>query len=156
MSTLRIDPREFERARFELSGTWSGEVGLPHFYGSGAGAVRYRFRSPRGVPSSLTVRLRVSSELPGVSGGAGEADTSTLTVAIDGVELGEVIAPPDDGAGGWVELTVDDPELLATIARRRLHRLEIRAGSEGAGGVCIYAETERGEPAGIELRWRRA
>jgi mannan endo-1,4-beta-mannosidase len=152
--SLLLDPLAFERARFELAGTWSGEVGLPHFYGSGEGTVSFRFRSPRAAPSSIFVRARVSSELPGASGGASEADTSVLTIAIDGLELGTITAPPDDGAGAWVELAIEDPGVLAAIARRRVHRLEIRAGSEGAGGVCIYARTERGEPAGIELRWR--
>ncbi|MCZ7677601.1 MAG: hypothetical protein M5U28_02020 [Sandaracinaceae bacterium] len=33
-------------------------------------------------------------------------------------------------------------------------RLEIRASEAGAGGVCIYARTERGEPAGIQLHAR--
>ncbi len=150
---LRVDPLSFERARFELAGAYSGDVGLPHFYGSGAGTVSFRFRAPRAPASSIVIRARVSSELPGSGGSASEADTSRLTIAIDGVELGTITAPPDDGAGAWVELAVDDPSALAAIARRGVHRLQIRAGSEGAGGVCIYGATERGEPAGIELRW---
>ncbi len=147
-SSLRIDPRAFDRARFEGVGTWSGEDGIAHFYGGGAGSVSYRVRLPR--TPALTIRLRASSELPGAGGSVSAADTSTLTIAIDGVELGTVIAPPDDGVGGWVELRVD-AEQLASIPRRPVHRLELRASDAGAGGLCLYATTERGEPAGIEL-----
>lgn len=149
---VRVDPLAFERARFEAAGAFAGEGAIPHFHGSGAGQVTYLVRRPalaRG-PHTLTLRLRASSELPGSGGGASEADTSTLTVAIDGVELGTVIAPPDDGVGAWLELTVD----AAMIPRRAVHRLELRAADAGAGGVCLYGATETGEPAGITLAWR--
>ena len=151
---LRIDPRAFERAEFEGAGVHDGEPGLPHFYGAGAGFVSYRVRLPREL-GSLTVRLRTSSELPGAGGSVSDADVSTLTIAIDDVVIGTLTAPPDDGMGAWVELTVSDPAVLRAIAARRgVRRLEIRAGTEGAGGVCLYATTETGEPVGVELRAR--
>src|SRR5690606_20238975 len=151
---VRVDPLAFERARFEAAGAFAGESAesaIPHFHGSGAGFVTYRVRRPLDrALRTLTIRLRASSELPGSGGGASEADTSTLTIVMDGVELGTLTAPPDDGAGAWLELTVD----AAMIPRLAVHRLEIRAGAAGAGGVCLYGATETGEPAGITLAWR--
>jgi hypothetical protein len=153
---LRIDPLRFERAHFEGCGTWLGNPGLPHFYGSGTGSVSYRLRAPRGgAPSALVIRMRASSELPGLGIGATDADTSTLLVFLDDIELGTLTAPPDDGNGGWIELTVTDPEILRMLARRTIHRLEVRTNGDAAGGVCLYEETDAGEPAGIELRWQR-
>lgn len=153
-SVLYVDPLAFDAARFEGTGTFDGASGIAHFYGAGAGSVSYRLRLPRDL-ETLTVRLRVSSELPGAGGGASEADTSTLTIAIDGVDLGTVVAPPDDGVGAWIELEVS-AETLRSLPRGGARRLEIRASEAGAGGVCIYARTERGEPAGIQLHARRA
>lgn len=154
--TLRIDPRRFARARFETAGTWDGDPGPPHFYGGGAGEVRYRFRDPGHRPGALTVRLRASSELPGAGPGAGPEDVSPLTVRLDGVPLGTVTAPPDDGLGAWLELRVDDPAILARIPRRPVHRLSIAASGEGAGGVCLYDADETGAPAGVVIRWAPA
>ena len=146
-----VDPLAFERARFEAAGAFAGEGAIPHFHGSGAGTVTYLVRRPAldGEHRTLTIRLRASSELPGSSGGASEADTSVLTVAMDGVELGALTAPPDDGVGAWLELVVD----AAMIPERAVHRLEIRAGDAAAGGVCLYGTTEAGEPAGITVTW---
>lgn len=146
---LRIDPRRFRRASFEATGTWDGNPGPPHFFGAGAGRVDYRVGLPSQPFSHFTIRLRASSELPGYGVGAGPEDGSELIVRWDGVELGRVTLPPDDGLGGFVELTVD-ASLIAN--RRSSHALELEATSEGAGGVCLYSITETGEPAGIELR----
>jgi mannan endo-1,4-beta-mannosidase len=152
---VRIDPLAFERARFEGAGTWGGNPGVPHFYGGGIGEVSYLLRRPPGMRalSSLRVRVRASSELPGAGGGVSEADTSELAVDLDGVALGTIVAPPDDGLGNWVELTVDDPAVLSAIRSRATHRLRITANGNGAGGVCLYGRTERDEPAGIEVVW---
>src|SRR5690606_9708175 len=149
---VTIDPLAFERARFEAAGAFTRQGAIPHFHGSGAGFVTYRVRRPalESGPHTLTIRLRASSELPGSGGGASEADSSTLTVVMDGVTLGALRAPPDDGVGAWLELSVD----ASMIPRRAVHRLEIHAGDSGAGGVCLYATTETGEPAGITLAWR--
>jgi len=144
--TLAFDPRELLRAAFEGAGTWDGDPGLPHFYGAGAGEVRYRFTAPRAAPGALIVRLRASSELPGAgAAGASPEDTSELTIAVDGVELGTLTAPPDDGVGDWIELRVDAPPLPA----RRVHELTIRADR----GVCLYATDLEGRAAGVQLRW---
>lgn len=145
--TLAIDPRELERARFEGAGTWDGDPGLPHFYGAGAGEVRYRFRAPRAAPSRLAIRLHASSELPGAGAGAGPEDTSTLAIAIDGVPLGSVTAPPDDGVGGVVELVVDAPAL----PRRRTRELVVRSDR----GVCLYAQDLEAHATGITIDWTR-
>lgn len=145
--TLRIDPRELERAAFEGAGTYDGDPGLPHFYGAGGGEVSYRFVSRRAAPSQLTIRLHASSELPGAGLGAGPEDVSALRVSIDGVELGALVAPPDDGVGDVIELTVEAPAL----PRRRTRRLTIRADR----GVCLYAQDVEAHATGIELRWVR-
>lgn len=151
-NVVRIDPLAFERARFEAAGTWSREGSIPHFYGSGAGRLTYLLRRPRtSTPDSmLTIRLRASSELPGAGSGASAADTSLLTIVLDGIELGTITVPPDDGIGAWRELTVDASRLPRPAG---ISRLEIRAADAGAGGVCLYGATDTGEPAGIELRF---
>lgn len=140
---LRIDPRRFARAAFEGAGTWDGDPGLPHLYGAGVGEVTYRFRGPP-TERPLTLRLRASSELPGAGGGAGPEDTSTLEVLLDGAPVGTLTAPPDDGLGAWLELSVGP-------IGRGTHELTLRATGEGAGGLCLYARTPEGEPAGIVL-----
>lgn len=144
---LAIDPRELLRARFEGAGTWDGDPGLPHFYGAGPGEVRYRFTAPRDAPHAITIRLHASSELPGAGPGAGPEDTSALTVSIDGVVLGRLTAPPDDGVGGVLELLAEAPAL----PRRRVRELVIRADR----GVCLYARDLRARPTGITIEWTR-
>ena len=139
---LRIDPRRFERAAFERAGTYDGDPGLPHFHGSGEGEVRYRFRVREA--GAITLRARISSELPGAGRGAGPEDTSTLEVGVDETVIGTVTAPADDGAGGWREIALGE-------LPRGAHTLTLRATGEGAGGLCIYAQTPTGEPAGLEL-----
>lgn len=141
---VRIDPLAFERARFEGAGTYAGSPGVPHFYGGGTGEVTYLLARPPGAGMRVRVRMRASSELPGAGFGVSEADTSELRVSIDGVELGTVIAPPDDGLGGWIEVE-------GTVSRRAVHRVTIAATGAGAGGLCLYARTESGEPAGVEV-----
>ena len=142
---LRFDPRELERARFEGAGTHDGDPGLPHFYGGGTGEVTYRIRTPRAAPDALVLRLHASAELPGA--GAGPEDVSTLTVELDGVALGTLTAPPDDGVGEVLELRVEAPAL----PRRRTRRLTIRADR----GVCLYASDPESHATGVELRWER-
>lgn len=144
---LHIDPRELARAHFERAETWDGDPGLPHFYGAGAGEVSYRLRTPRARPSVLVVRLHASSELPGAGLGAGPEDTSTLTIELDGVELGTLTAPPDDGVGDTVELRVEVPALPP----RRVRLLTIGADR----GVCLYARDTEGRATGIEVRWEQ-
>lgn len=146
--TLHMDPRELERAHFEGAGTWEGDPGAPHFYGAGAGEVSYRFMAPRGRPRALRLRLHASSELPGGGGGAGPEDTSNLVVLLDGVELGRLVAPPDDGVGDVLGLDVD-PARLSELPRRRVHRLVVRADS----GICLYARDLQAHATGIELTW---
>ncbi|MCB9594249.1 MAG: hypothetical protein H6719_16065 [Sandaracinaceae bacterium] len=145
--TLSFDPRELERARFEGAGTYDGDPGSPHFYGAGAGSVSYRFVAPRAAPSALVVRLHASSELPGAGAGAGPEDTSALRVSVDGVALGTLTAPPDDGVGDVLELRVEAPAL----PRRRTRRLVIEADR----GVCLYARDLEGHATGVELEWAR-
>jgi mannan endo-1,4-beta-mannosidase len=150
-SSLFIDPRDFERARFEGTGVYDGGPGPPHFYGAGSGEVSYRVRLPSRAPSALLLRLRASSELPGAGLGATEADASRVAVRLDDVALGELVAPPDDGLGEWVELRIDDAAILARLTERRDRSLRLSV-SDGHG-LCLYARDERGAPAGIELRF---
>ena len=115
--------------------------------------MEYRFRAPAGPARTgpLEIRLRASSELPGAGGDASHEDVSRLRLSIDGVELGELEAPPDDGLGEWITLRVDAAS-VPRLSRARVHTLRIAADGTGAGGLCLYAEDERGAPAGIELR----
>ena len=85
---------------------------------------------------------------------------------VDDEDVGEIDLPPDDGIGRWVELAIDDAELLARLfARPRSRhslRLEVVPGV-GAEGLCLYGaatgtvplapEIASELPGAIELRW---
>ncbi len=161
--TLAFAPHEFARARFEAAGIWR-EPPTAHVWGSGSGALVYRFRAPRGerVPALLVVRFRASSELPGAGAGARPTDVSRVHVLLGDVELGVLTAPVDDGRGAWLELAVDDAALLARAfgGRASARELSLRVDpEESPGGLCLYGpDLEHPEsPAGqIELRWQSA
>ncbi len=157
---LAIDPLAPAYARFEAVGVWR-EPPAPHAWGAGGGEVVYRFRAPRGqrVPAGLTIGLRASSELPGAGVGARPSDGARVEVAIDGVVLGTLDAPPDDGRGAWLTLGVGDRALLsrAFAGRGTTHALRLRVDpSFGAAGLCLYpsaGEGTRDDEAGIVLAW---
>lgn len=163
---LRIAIDGFERARFESAGLSNGGA-VTHLWGAGRGSVRYRFRSPARADASqaLEIAMRASSELPGPGRGGTDEDGSRVVLSIDGVPLGELDLPVDDGVGRWVSLRVLDRRTIASIfARRRLHRLEIAVvPGIGAEGLCLYGaptgheslppEVAAGLPGAIEIRW---
>ncbi len=138
---LRLDPRRFARAAFEGAGTYDGDE-APHFYGGGPGEVVYRLRGRAGV-ERFTLRLRISSELPGRGGGP--EDTSTVEVWLDGAHVGTLTAPPDDGVGAWASIVIPRPLGPGP------HSLELRAIGPRAGGLCVYARDPDGAAAGIVL-----
>jgi mannan endo-1,4-beta-mannosidase len=165
---LRISVFEFERARFEALGrVVDGPV--RHVWGEGTGDVRYAFRAPRGgSPSSLAIRFRASSELPGRGAGASSEDGARIEVLLDGERMGVVDVAPDDGVGRDVELVVEDPGLLTRLFAHSAsrHRLELRVVPDvGAEGLCLYEratdlgtltpEQRVGLPASLELQWTR-
>lgn len=136
---LVIDPVAFDRARFERAGV-EDDAPVAHLWATGAGWVRYRFRAPRGTraaPTLLELSLRGSSELPGPGLGARAEDVSRVVVSLDGVEVGVLELPPDDGVGRVVTLRVADPIVLAPLGERGAHTLEL-ATSEDDLGACLY------------------
>jgi len=148
-ATLRwsIPPERYASATSESVGRWDG-FAVMHVYASGAARFTYRLRvtSPlRGA--RVRVRARVSSELPGRGEGATETDRSRLRVSLDGVSLGEVTTPLDDGAGRWVEVESSDPRALNSLRRNGIHTLvlEVPAG-DGANGLCVYGGATGREP----------
>jgi hypothetical protein len=157
---LAIDPLAPTYARFEDMGVWREAPG-PHAWGTGGGEVVYRFTSPRGgrIPARLRIGMRASSELPGPGNGARPSDVARVEVAVNGVVLGVVDAPPDDGRGAWLTLEVRDATLLARAfaVRGRAHTLRLRVDpAVGAAGLCLYAtsgEDEAASRAGITLEW---
>jgi hypothetical protein len=156
----------FDRARFERAGLET-DAPIAHLWASGAGWVRYRFRRPRGAHepgAALTISLRASSELPGPGVGARADDVSHLRVSLDGIEVGVLELPPDDGLGAVLSLTVTDAAALDALAERGTHTLEL-AVSEDDLGACLYGEpgarsaelpdAVRAElPGRIRLAWR--
>lgn len=156
---LSLDARAYRVAEFESLGEFDdGEV--TQLWGAGDGRVVYELPSPeRRVPIELAFDVLVSSELPGRGIGATEADTSTIRVSLDGVEVGQFVAPPDRGRGGVVHFAVTDAGLLARVfARpRRIHALQFSSeGSPGAGGLCLYVAraTAEGSPPALRVEWR--
>ncbi len=137
---LSIAPEAFHRARFEAGGRAEGPRSA-HVFGMGNGWVRYRFATPPGARAlaAITVRLRASSELPGMGIGATEHDTSEVVLRIDDVELGRARLPVDDGLGAVIEITSDDAAVIGSL-RRGTHVLELAIEDEDAPGLCIYGE----------------
>lgn len=146
--TLTIDPRRFWRARFEGAGEAPGPRSA-HVYALGEGWARYRFTSPRGISSAITLRMRASSELPGPGLGATEHDTSEVIARIDGLELGRAMLPVDDGYGRTIEIRSEDPALLDRL-RRGTHLLELAIEAPDAPGLCIYGAPVEPDPSALE------
>lgn len=151
---LAIPIAGFHRARFEAAGMYGGGP-IAQLWGAGRGWVRYRFRGPRGAaPARLTIRMRASSELPGRGAGSTSEDIARLRVRIDGVELGAIDLPVDDGIGRWVSLAVEGASVLERIfARpRAMHVLELEVVPDiGAEGICLYGEATGLEPLAPEI-----
>lgn len=150
---ISIAPEDFARARFEHVGRYD-EGAVRQLYGAGHGWVEYRFRAPRGIPSTLTLTMRASSELPGAGVGAGPGDGSHVYVTIDGEGLGLVEVPPDDGLGRRVSLSVPVDDALAAVFRARtVHTLRLEVADEDdEHGLCLYGEaTSVGGPLPAEV-----
>ncbi len=155
---LEIPPGEFADARFERAGAWDKSA-LAHAYGAGAGRFRYRFASPGGQPARLVVRARLSSEWPGYS--APPDGGSPVEVLLDGARIAALQAVPDDGAGTWHEVAVEDPALLRRIAAPGAHTLTFAVPDRPEShGLCIYGSPTGngpppvGEAAPIQIWWR--
>lgn len=149
-------PEHFVVARAEQAGRYDG-FALRHVYFTEVGRVSYRFLAAASLrefterASQVVVRFRASSELPGRGEGASAEDGSRVRVRVDGVELGLVDVPPDDGLGRWVTLEVSDPVVLAALSgalrRGRAHALtfEVDDGPR-ANGLTIYGDPTGAEP----------
>jgi hypothetical protein len=119
---------------------------LPHVYGAGWGMVAYRFALPARVNGQAWKRVRigarVSSEWPGFSPPANvpaaEAG-SRVEVYIDGERVGQLDAPPDDGAGQWREVTIRSQALRGRLGAG-VHTLAfVLPERPTSHGLCIYA-----------------
>lgn len=143
-----IAPERFSEARAEAFGRWDGYA-VMHLWGSGVASVSYTVRTPPGVASAsrATLRARLSSELPGRGEGSTADDVSRVRVLVDDAVMGELVAPQDDGAGRWVELTSDAPAAVEALRRPGLHtlRLEVPEGPS-ANGLCVYGHATGREP----------
>jgi mannan endo-1,4-beta-mannosidase len=136
---LEIDPVEFASAQFERLGVYDNHA-LETVWGAGEGHVEYRFLAPPGVPGSVRVEARISSELPGIGDGKDPRDSSDIEITLDGELVGTVRAPADDGFGEVVEVELRDARALKRLFRSgRTHSLRLRAlPAKYAGGLCIY------------------
>ena len=63
---------------------------------------------------------------------------------IDGAVIGRPVLPIDDGFGAIVEVSTEDPAVLA-ILRRGTHTLELSIESPDAPGLCLYGRPVEGE-----------
>ena len=142
-ATATFEALEFERAEFEAVGTH--EEGLTaHFWGAGDGAVEYAFPTTGRLrePDRVTLRARISSELVGTGPSADVEDISEIHVFLGAIEIGTVVAPPDDGLGRVIELAVTDAGVLHRVfeATKRGHPMLrfVASGERGVGGICIY------------------
>jgi len=144
--TLR--PESYAEIVAEGVGRWD-RFAVMHIYGSGRATFTYRLRGGVGTGRSgrVTVRLRASSELPGRGEGAGPDDASWMVVRVDGVEVGGVEVPPDDGVGRWVEVSTRDARVVAALGRAGVHTLtlEVPAGPR-SNGLCVYGHATGVEP----------
>jgi hypothetical protein len=143
--TVEIQPEHFDVGRFERIGAYEGGA-LAHAYGGGDGWFEWRFRiAPATRPQAAELILRLSSEFPGTQ--APPDGDSRVVLLLDGVRLGELDAPPDDGAGRVVELAITDAALLERLGGgEHVLRIEVPDGKQ-ANGVCIYGEaTGRAPP----------
>jgi len=157
-----IAPERFAWVDSEAAGRWDGYA-LRQVYARGPSAVAWALRvTPAARAAALRagrvrVRLRASSELPGRGEGATAADGSVARVTLDGVTVGEVSLPADDGLGAWVEVASDDAEALAVMRAVGLHTLRVEVFGEN--GLCVYGgptgrepvPTSAGEPGGVEV-----
>lgn len=138
-----IDPHDFQSVTAESAGVWDSAV-LAHVYASGTASLRYTLRGPRAEEPPhgvVSLRMRASSELPGEGEGRTQQDTSEILVTLDGLPMGRVTVPPDDGLGAWVELTSDDDAIVRRLAQPGVHTLELTVPpGEHANGLCLYGD----------------
>lgn len=143
-----IPPERYATATSENIGRWDG-FAVMHVYASGAARFTWRLRTtaPAQRAGRVRVRARVSSELPGRGEGATDIDRSRLRVSLDGVLLGEVTTPLDDGAGRWIEVESASPVALNALRRNGIHTLTLEVPEgDGANGLCVYGGATGREP----------
>ncbi|HEX6241554.1 MAG TPA: cellulase family glycosylhydrolase [Polyangiales bacterium] len=140
VQVLEIDVLAFASARFEHCGVHQRHP-LEVVWGQGEGSLEYRFAAPARPPAVLRIEARVSSELPGIGPGGDVRDGSDVEISVDGVVIGTVRAPPDDGFGEVVSVELHDARLLRRLFRRARHTLVLRSlPSPFAGGLCVYGK----------------
>lgn len=139
--TLRIRAREYIWLEAESFGD-AKDAEHPHLWLSGESEIRYFVPDlPNRSPSSLSITLHVSAELPGVDDDPSSERTSALTLRLDGDIVGDVVAPVDDGRGAFVTWTTHDPSVLARVSRRGGHWLGIEARDPlRSRGIAVYGD----------------
>ena len=84
--------------------------------------------------------------------GSAPGDTSEIDVTLDGVSLGHIVAPVDDGLGRIVELVSTEPAVVGILTRPGEHALRFTAAdSPGAGGLVVYGVATGRMPIPPEL-----
>lgn len=128
---LVLDPARFAIARFEACGLHAREDAPEeaHLWGAGEGFVEWRIRVRRRARYVLEATL--STELPGLGGGAPE-DAGSLRTRVDGIVADERMLLPDDGRGRAEAIPLG--ELAPGVHRVRLETVE-RPGR----GLAVYA-----------------
>jgi hypothetical protein len=128
---LVLDPGRFALARFEACGLHArpDAPDEAHLWGAGEGFVEWRIRVRRRARYVLEATL--STELPGLGGGAPE-DVGSLRTRVDGTVADERALLPDDGRGRAEAIPLG--ELAPGVHRVRLETVE-RPGR----GLAVYA-----------------
>jgi mannan endo-1,4-beta-mannosidase len=144
--SLAVPVDGFTRARFTDVGTHAASA-LVHAYGSDAGFFAFTLpASPRPL-ARLEIQVRLSSEFPGATAPAWGASDVVVTLA--GQRVARLVAPPDDGIGSSVTLSVRDPAGLRTLVRGpAVLRFEVLPGPR-ANGLCLYGPPGATPRAGI-------
>jgi hypothetical protein len=152
------DPGAFARAEWEATGLYEGGV-VAHVWGTETGWFEYAYEVTAAdttdkasiaigvqLPSSLSVRARVSSEYPGSISPPDGA--STFEVTVDGMSVGTAVAPRDDGRGAWVQLRTTKPDVMYASVQPGKHRVRfVVSPGPQAHGLCIYGRPGE-KPAG--------
>jgi Cellulase (glycosyl hydrolase family 5) len=155
------DPGAYDRAAWEATGIYEGGA-LVHAWGTETGWFEYAYEvvsddpddpegrpaaaRPARLPSSLSIRARVSSEYPGAISPPDGA--STFEVTVDGMSVGTAEAPRDDGRGAWVQLRTSQPDIISVSIQPGKHRVRfVVSPGPQAHGLCLYGRPGE-KPAG--------
>jgi len=150
---VRLDVGEFSEVGFDRFGTWGQDCLYEHAYGGDRdGYFAYRFNGPTVPVSGVEVQARLSAESQ--TSGLPE-ETSDVTLALNGVELGTQTVLPDNGEGRIHTWHLPDRSLLAALKLRpgaeNELRFTVKKTASNQHGLCIYGRSVDASRAGSAI-----